>query len=62
MKPNQKSNLISNIDFSEEWLIKEIIKTDFEEKQTGKIRYLRIRRIDLLNLVLKFIKLNRKGE
>ena len=54
--------LNSNIEFSKEWLLKEIIKTDFQEKETGQIQYIKIKKIDLLNLVLKFIKLNERGE
>lgn len=51
-----------NIDYSKEWLIKEIIKTDFEQKKTNQIQYVKMTKIDLLKLVQKFIKLNEKGE
>lgn len=51
-----------NIEFSKEWLVKEIIKTDFEQKKTNKIQYVKMTKIDLLKLVQKFIKLNEKGE
>lgn len=55
---NNKSQIIENIEFSEEWLIKEIIKTDFEQKQSKNIQYVKMTKIDLLNLIIKFIKLN----
>ena len=45
------NQLGNNIEYSYDWLIREIIKTDFEQKKT----------IDLLRLVQKFIKLNEKG-
>ena len=52
----------SNIEYSKEWLVKEIIKTDFEQKKTNKIQYVKMTKIDLLKLVQKFIKLKEKGE
>ena len=52
----------ANIDYSKDWLIQEIIKTDFEQKQTNKIQYVKMTKIDLLKLVQKFIKLNEKGD
>ena len=51
-----------NIEYSYEWIVKEIIKTDFEQKKTNKIQYVKMTKIDLLKLVQKFIKLNEKGE
>lgn len=51
-----------NIEFSKDWLVKEIIKTDFEQKKTNKIQYVKMTKIDLLKLVQKFIKLNEKGD
>ena len=57
-----KNQLNSNIDYSEAWLIQEILKTDFEQKKNNEIQYIKMKKIDLLNLVLKFIKLNRRGE
>ena len=49
--------LSKNIDYSKDWLIQEIIKTDFEQKKTNKIQYVKMTKIDLLRLVQKFIKL-----
>ena len=49
--------IIENIEFSEEWLIEQLIKTDFEEKSSGKTIYARIKKIDLYKLFLQFIKL-----
>ena len=54
--------LSKNIDYSKDWLIQEIIKTDFEQKKTNKIQYVKMTKIDLLRLVQKFIKLNEKGD
>lgn len=56
------NQLGNNIEYSYDWLIREIIKTDFEQKQTNKIQYVKMTKIDLLKLVQKFIKLNEKGE
>ena len=53
--------LDKNIEYSYDWLVKEIIKTDFEQKKTNKIQYVKMTKIDLLKLVQKFIKLNEKG-
>ena len=57
-----KNQLSENIEYSYDWLVKEIIKTDFEQKKTGKIKYVTMTKIDLLKLVQKFIRLNEKGE
>lgn len=57
-----KKEFNENIEYSKDWLLQEIIRTDFEQKQTGKIQYVRMTKIDLLKLVQKFIKLNEKGE
>lgn len=50
-----------NIEYSKDWIVKEIIKTDFEQKKTNKVQYVKMAKIDLLKLVQKFIKLNEKG-
>lgn len=57
-----KNRLSENIEYSYDWLLKEIIKTDFEQKQNGQVQYVQMKKIDLLKLVQKFIKLNEKGE
>lgn len=49
---------IENYEYSKEWLVKEIIKTDFKEKKTKEVEVVRIRKKDLLKLVLEFQKLN----
>ena len=56
-----KNQLSENIEYSYDWFVKEIIKTDFEQKKTNKIQYVKMTKIDLLKLVQKFIKLNEKG-
>lgn len=55
-------NLVDNIEFSKDWLTQEIIKTSFRETEKNSIEIIKIRKIDLLKLVLKFIKLNERGE
>jgi hypothetical protein len=54
--------LSENIEYSKEWLTQEIIKTDFEEKRTNKVKYVNMSKIELLRLIQKFIKLNERGE
>ena len=54
--------LSENIEYSKEWLTQEIIKTDFEEKRTSKVKYVNMSKIELLRLIQKFIKLNERGE
>lgn len=49
-----------NIEFSKDWITKEIIKTDFQQKKENRKIYIRISKIDLLKLVLKFVKLNER--
>lgn len=51
-----------NIEYSKDWLLQKIIKTDFEQKKTNQIQYVKMTKIDLLKLVQKFIKLNEKGD
>lgn len=55
------NQLGNNFEYSYDWLIREIIKTDFEQKKTNQIQYVKMTKIDLLRLVQKFIKLNEKG-
>lgn len=52
----------TNIDYSEDWLIQQIIKEDFKSKKTKKENLITIRKIDLYKMFLQFIKLNRRGE
>lgn len=54
--------LSENIEYSKDWLTQEIIKTDFEEKRTNKVKYVNMSKIELLRLIQKFIKLNERGE
>ncbi len=54
--------LDKNIEYSKEWIIQEIIKTSVRENKSQMKEVVKIRKIDLLNLVLKFIKLNEQGE
>lgn len=50
--------MISNIEYSKEWLTKKIIETDLKEKEN----LIKIKEVDLYKLILKFIKLNERGE
>lgn len=52
--------MIDNIDYSLEWLTEEIIKEDLKEKDTNRRTIIEIPRIELLKLVVKFIKLNKQ--
>lgn len=56
------SEISENIEFSKEWLTKEIIKTDLKEKQENKQTIIKISKMNLLKLVLSFVKLNERGE
>ena len=58
----QSTILVDNIDFSKEWLTEEIIKTYLREKKNNSVEIIKIKKIDLLKLVLNFVKLNEKGE
>ena len=50
-----------NIEYSSNWITKEIIKAHYKEKETGKKEMIEISKIDLLRTFQKFIKLN-QGE
>jgi len=56
------NEISENLEYSKEWLTKEIIKTDFEEKKENKQTIIQMRKLDLLKFVLSFVKLNEKGE
>lgn len=53
--------LEENIEYSKMWLTKEIIKTDFKEKEEDKEEMITISKKNLYKLIIKFIKLNEKG-
>lgn len=55
------NNISENIEYSYDWLTKEIIKTDFEQKETNKVKYIKMTKIDLLRFVQLFIKINKRG-
>lgn len=57
-----EDKLLENIDYSKEWIIQEMIRTSIRQKGTKREEIIRIKKIDLLNLILKFIKLNERGE
>lgn len=46
-----------NIEIAEDWLLEQVIKTDFKEKETGNIIYARVKKKDLYKLFIQFIKL-----
>lgn len=54
--------LSENIEFSEDWLLEQIIRLDFEQKKTKQVQYVKMKKMDLLKLVLEFVKLNKRGE
>ena len=55
-------DLNSNVEFSKSWLTEELIKTDFEEKKTQQVKMITMSKKDLFRLIIKFVKLNEKGE
>lgn len=61
-KIKMQQEFIENIEFSKEWLTENIIRTDFEQKDSGQVQYIKMKKIDLLKLVLNFIKINERGE
>lgn len=62
MESQEQKRLSSNIEYSKDWLTQELIKTDFEQKKAGRIQYVTMKKTDLLKLVIKFIKINERGE
>ena len=52
--------MLENIDYSLEWLTEEIIKEDLKEKETKERTMITISKINLLKLVVKFVKLNQQ--
>ena len=55
-------DLNSNVEFSKNWLTEELIKTDFEERKTHQVKMIAMSKKDLFRLIIKFVKLNEKGE
>lgn len=55
-----QQELFENIEFSKEWLTENIIRTDFEQKDSGQVQYIKMKKIDLLKLILSFIKINER--
>lgn len=55
------SKISDNIEYSEEWLIAESLKTFYKEKDTKQVEMITISKLDLLKLIIKFIKLNKNG-
>lgn len=53
--------MIDNIEYSEDWLLAKKIEIEFKAKQTGKEKIITIKEKDLYNLVLEFIKINKRG-
>ena len=62
LKNRRIEKMLENIEYSKDWITQEIIKTDFEQRKTNQIKYVKMTKMDLLKLVQKFIKLNEKGE
>lgn len=50
---------MNKLDQCEEWLTKELIKTDFEEKSTGQELVVRVKYKDLIRMFTKFVKMIR---
>lgn len=54
--------MLENIDYSLEWLTEEIIKEYDKQKKTNEQVIITIPKIELLKLVIKFVKLNQQYE
>ncbi len=54
--------MLENIDYSLEWLTEEIIREHDKQKKTNKQVIITISKIELLKLVIKFVKLNQQYE
>lgn len=52
--------MLDNIEYSKDWLLMEILKLTYEEKQTGKSDVVVIKKSELLLLVKKFVDLNER--
>lgn len=50
-----------NIQYSYEWLKKEIFKTKLEEARTGQTIIFKGGKVELLELVQQFIKINKEN-
>lgn len=46
-----------NLEYAEDWILEQLIKADFEEKGTGKVIYVKVKKKDLYKLFMWFIKL-----
>ena len=56
-----KSIIEENIDVCKDWLNVEIIKTAFEDKKNNSVRYVKIKKVDLLRLALRILDLSEMG-
>lgn len=48
-----------NLEYAEYWLLEQLIKEDFKEKETGKVVYVKVKKKDLYKLFMWFIKLTK---
>jgi len=56
-----KSLIEENIEVCKDWLNVEIIKTAFADKKNDSVKYVKLKKVDLLRLALKLIELSEMG-
>lgn len=56
-----KSIIEENIEVCKDWLNVEIIKTAFADKKNDSVKYVKLKKVDLLRLALKLIELSEMG-
>lgn len=56
-----KSVIEENIEVCKDWLNVEIIKTAFADKKNDSVKYVKLKKVDLLRLALKLIELSEMG-
>ena len=56
-----KSMIEENIEVCKDWLNVEIIKTAFADKKNDSVKYVKLKKVDLLRLALKLIELSEMG-
>ena len=56
-----KNIIEENIDVCKDWLSVEIIKTAFEDKKNDSVKYVKLKKVDLLRLALRILDLTEMG-
>lgn len=56
-----KNIIEENIDVCKDWLSVEIIKATFEDKKNNSVKYVKLKKVDLLRLALRILDLTEMG-